>query len=172
MNGQGWRAVKVADVRLGARARNALRRRFGEEATLGDVEDRLVLVGEWRGLRGFGRHSLHEVMESIEVHKRKFAAPPGPGELERAGKPLLAPRLADRALRDLMPVVEALARHVAAHDRIASDDAVGHLVAAINAFRAVPARSPAIRAHANWLAENDRRGTETADGKGERCDVP
>ena len=61
---------------------------------------------------------------------------------------------ADRALRDLMPVVEWLTNYDAAHHDGATTLALRHLAEAVKAFRAIRPNSPAIKAYIRWLEED------------------
>src|SRR5689334_1369676 len=70
-------------------------------------------------------------------HPNRFAEP---------GQPLIHPQAADRALRDLMPIVEWLTNADAAWAEGESFAAIRSLLDGFQAFRALPARSPAFAA--------------------------
>jgi hypothetical protein len=77
-------------------------------------------------------------------------------DFTQPGAPLIHPNAADQALRDLMPVVEALTNYgLAKHDG-AYEIAARSLEAAVELFNRVPARSPSITAYMNWLVQNTK----------------
>jgi hypothetical protein len=78
------------------------------------------------------------------------------------GAPLIHPSKADEALRDLMPVVECLTNYSAAMADGARAIAIASVVEALKRFEAIPARSPALPAYINWLAQN----TNAAEAEG------
>lgn len=74
--------------------------------------------------------------------------------------PLLDKSQRDRALRDLMPVIEWLTAADTAFIEGAPNLGDANLHAALAALRAVPQNSPAIKAYLRWLAQNTELGLE------------
>jgi hypothetical protein len=59
----------------------------------------------------------------------------------------------DKALRDLMPVVDCLTNADIARNERSYLDTIEWTLKALRMFRKIPLKSPTIKAHTRWLAE-------------------
>lgn len=73
---------------------------------------------------------------------------------------LLDKKQQDRALRNLMPIVEWLTNADSAMANGMLNGAQGHMHAAVTALRRVPPNRPAIKAYMRWLEQNTELGIE------------